>query len=395
MFKKILAFVLPVFLIVGYSGWAYAQPLPALKPVQDIAVTQQTTGAGNIAWSSYGEQAVGVKGAGILASQGEMTPTPMASVAKVMVALAVLQQKPLQIDEQGPNVPITNEDVLLYQQYMSEGQSVAAVQAGEKLSEYQALQALLLPSGNNIATTLTNWAFGSQSDYLSYANNYAKNIGMTNTTFADASGFSPNTVSTANDLVLMGQAAMDNPVLAQIVGQYKAIIPVAGQITNVNSNVNPASNSGLNGIKTGNTDQAGGCLLFSAPYQGHTLIGAIMKAPDLGTALHDAPAIMDSFKASVEVQDVITAGQIVAHYVQPWGGRVNVKAEKNLQIIGFKGTKIPVTVSVGDINQPTEKDQKIGTAHFSFNNDTENTPLLLDKSITKPSFWWRVTHPGR
>ena len=188
MFKKILAFVLPVFLIVGYSGWAYAQPLPALKPVQDIAVTGQTTGAGNIAWSPYGQQAVGVKGAGILASQGEMTPTPMASVAKVMVALAVLQQKPLQIDEQGPNVPITNEDVLLYQQYMSEGQSVAAVQAGEKLSEYQALQALLLPSGNNIATTLTNWAFGSQSDYLSYANNYAKNIGMTKTTFTDASG---------------------------------------------------------------------------------------------------------------------------------------------------------------------------------------------------------------
>jgi D-alanyl-D-alanine carboxypeptidase (penicillin-binding protein 5/6) len=394
MFKRILAFLLPILLIAGYSGWAYAKPLPTLHPAQDISAVAAVTGAGNIAWSPYGEQAVGVKGAGVLATQGDMNPLPMASVAKVMVALAVLQQKPLQLNEQGPNVPITDEDVLLYQQYMSEGQSVAAVQVGEQLSEYQALQALLLPSGNNIATTLTNWAFGSQEEYLNYANNYAKSLGMAKTTFADASGFSPNTAATANDLVLMGQAAMENPVIAQIVGQYKAVIPVAGQITNVNSNINPASGSGLNGIKTGNTDQAGGCLLFSADFQGKTLVGAIMGAPNLGTALHDAPGVMASFKANVEVQAVVKAGEVVAHYTEPWGGRVNVAADKDLQIISFKGTKVPVTVSIGDISQATEKGKKVGTAHFTYNGDTENTPIKLDKAINTPSFWWRVMHPA-
>jgi D-alanyl-D-alanine carboxypeptidase (penicillin-binding protein 5/6) len=44
------------------------------------------------------------------------------------------------------------------------------VQLGEELSEYQALQALLLPSANNIAETLARWAFGSIDAYNAYAN---------------------------------------------------------------------------------------------------------------------------------------------------------------------------------------------------------------------------------
>lgn len=256
-----------------------------------------------IEWAGYGEQAIGASGSSVLASYGPNDPMPIASVAKVMVALAVLKQKPLNPGEQGPPVPITAYDVQLYHEDLAQGQSVAAVRAGEHISEYQALQGLLLPSANNLATTLTNWAFGSQSAYIAYANNLAKELAMAHTHFADASGFSPDTVGSASDLVLLGEAALQNPVIKQIVGTYTATIPVAGKVTNTNTDIAPGNSTGLHGLKTGNTDQAGGCFLFSTEYQGHTLVGAIVGAPDLPTALRDAPAIMQSFKSAVRTDN--------------------------------------------------------------------------------------------
>ena len=198
-------------------------------------------------------------------------------------------------------MPITAADVAIYQQDVSEDQSVAAVQAGETITEYQALQALLLPSANNMATTLTDWAFGSQAAYLSFANAYAKQLGMTDTTFADASGFSPDTVSVPSDLVLLGEAGMQNSVIAEIVNEPTAVIPVAGTISNVDINVQPShATNQLNGIKTGNTDQAGGCFLYSTPFDGGTVVGVILGAPNLGTALHDAPLVAASVRDGLQ-----------------------------------------------------------------------------------------------
>ncbi len=84
-----------------------------------------------------------------------------------------------------------------------------------------------------------------------------------------------------------------NPVIADIVSQKSATIPVAGTINNVNWLL---GTDGINGIKTGNTDQAGGCFLFSAKHtiDGHdiTLIGAIVSAPDLMASVNDSKPLI-------------------------------------------------------------------------------------------------------
>lgn len=387
-------FFIPVIVVIAVgllAGVAYQRPLPRLTPILNApaSLKDNVIPAPNIAWSPYGEQVITLTGTGLSASNGGQGTFPTASTAKVMMALVILQKKPLALGEQGPNIPVTDAIVAQYREELAANESVVAVTAGEQLTEYQALEAMLVPSATNIADLLASWGFGSISDYIKVANQMAVSLGMTQTHFADASGFSPGTVSSATDLVKLGQAALQNPVITQIVAKPTVDLPIAGTLHNFNIAL---GQSGINGIKTGNTDEAGGVLLFSAPYGSHTIVGATMRAPDLGTALHDAPEILESFKAHLYNDTPIKRGQVIAHYKLPWGGSIDAVAQKDASLIDWKGTKIALHNSLASIKPSQSQNLPVGSVGFSFNGVTQNTPVVLSRDIPQPSFWWRVLH---
>ena len=132
-----------------------------------------------------------------------------------------------------------------------------AVAAGEQLTERQLLEALLIPSGNNIAEMLASQVAGSETRFVAEMNAEARALGMDYTTYTDPSGFDPSTVSTAADQLRVFQPAMRFPVFRQIVSMASVTLPVAGTVTNFN----PLIAEGYAG-KTGSDSAAGGCLAF-------------------------------------------------------------------------------------------------------------------------------------
>ena len=132
-----------------------------------------------------------------------------------------------------------------------------AVQAGEQLSERQLLQALLIPSGNNIASMLAAEVAGSETSFVAEMNAMAGALGMSHTSYTDPSGFDPGTVSTAADQLRVFRRAMRFTVFRQIVSMVNVTLPVAGTLTNFN----PLIAQGYAG-KTGSDSAAGGCLAF-------------------------------------------------------------------------------------------------------------------------------------
>jgi len=247
-------------------------------------------------WPQYGQAAYGVPMNNVVTvSSDSAKPVPMASLTKVITALAILKQKPIEQGEQGPMITLSQQDVEIFSDYVRKNGAVVAVEAGEQISEYQALQAMLMPSANNMAESLAIWAFGSNSSYVAYANNMLKEAGITDTTIADASGFSKHSVSTAADLVKIGNIYLQNDLLRGIAQQNEAKVPVAGLIKNYNSLVNK---DGVIGIKVGNTDEAGRCFLVADIRKisnGETVsIAAVLGAPNLQTAMHDGVAILNA-----------------------------------------------------------------------------------------------------
>lgn len=384
-FKLRYLYITLVLLII-LAGAQYLRPIPPLQ-VSRASLDIRSSPAPSLPWPGYGQAGLGAVGFGVLATNGPQTPAPIASVAKVFTALAVLKQKPLDLNEQGPNITIDKTDVGYYNYYYTHDGSVTKVTEGEQLSEYQALQAMMLPSANNIADTLARWAFGSTDAYLTYANKMISDLGLTQTTIGSPSGFTASTQSTSADLVKIGLAAIDNPVLSQIVAQDKADITVAGTVHNVNWLLGV---QGVNGIKTGNTNEAGGCYLYSAKQkvgdQEINIVGSVIGAPDLNQAIKDAKTILASSTLAFEQKTVITKGQVLGTYTTPWGSKTNAVASSNLSAVLWKGHD--PTVSLELANKPSLASAGILT---SINYETRSSvPIVLDKKIAGPSLAWRL-----
>lgn len=391
-----MAVILVLVLIGGgYSFWALNKPLPLLQPV-NILPTLPAEQVNPITWPGNTQAAVGATGYGVLATNGEQKPVPTASVAKVLAALAVLQKRPLKPGEQGPTFTVGDQDINFYYQYVAAEGSVVAVNSGEEISEYQALQAMLLPSANNIAKSLVTWVFGSEQNYVTYANAYAKKLGCKQTNITDASGFSPSTVSTASDLVLVGEAALQNPVLAQIVSQTDADIPVAGTVHNVNELL---GQNGINGIKTGNTDQAGGVFLASGTYTAAgnhrvTIVSAVVGAPSLRSAMDSSLPLLASSQTNFVETKVIRQQQIVGYYNTPWHTSTNAAAAFDLTAFGWKGALGKPTLSMEKVRVPAKESQTIGTLTLTdATGHTTSTQVTLQQPVPTPSWQWRLLHP--
>jgi len=389
--KFIFAWLLVLICLVIISSWLYMRPLPVIKANQ-LTPTSATINKSAIAWPSYGQAAIGTQEYGVLDSSGQKQPAPTASVAKITAVLSVLKQKPLELGKQGPIITLTADDAALYDKYVEQGGSVVPVNVGEEMSEYQMLQAVLLPSANNLADTLVTWAFGSMEAYLQYANNYAKELGMGQTNFADASGFSEQTVSNAQDLVLMGIKAMQQPVIAEIVNQKEANLPIAGNVKNVNFLL---GQNEIIGIKTGNTDAAGGCYLFAAKHkyvngQEITLIGAIMNAPNLQTAMQSSLPIINTGIEGFKLTKVINKDLVLGRYNLPWGGSIDAIAGNDLSLLVWKDETPKVKVSLNQINSKQTISSIVGTVEVQTKTSKQTVNIITKSAIPQPSWHWRL-----
>jgi hypothetical protein len=185
-------------------------------------------------WPSNGQAALQIGQSKIQASPNQH-PAAIASVAKVMTAYLVLRDHPLQPDRDGPTITLTEADVADTDHRRGQRESIVSVAAGERLTERQALEALLLPSANNIAAVLARWDAGSEGRFVFRMNATARGLGMTRTRYADPSGYDDTTVSTAGDQVRIVERAMRLPVFARIVSTASATLPVAGTVRNTNT----------------------------------------------------------------------------------------------------------------------------------------------------------------
>ncbi len=244
-------------------------------------------------WPAYGQAAVEIGRSPIQAGPNQHA-APIASVAKVMTAYLVLRDHPLGVGEDGPAITLTRADVVDTDRRSRQRESVVPIAAGEQLTERQALQALLLPSANNIAAVLARWDSGSVARFVAHMNATAQALGMTRTRYTDPSGYDDGTVSTAADQLRIVDQAMRLRVFANMVATSSATLPVAGTVHNTNTLL---GRNGFVGVKTGSDEAAGGCFAFRAirsiSGKRTTITGVMLGQPghdliDAGLAAADA-----------------------------------------------------------------------------------------------------------
>jgi serine-type D-Ala-D-Ala carboxypeptidase (penicillin-binding protein 5/6) len=293
----LLVVVAAISVVLGHQLLATssptASPVDVLRGEYGGALGEALPGR---VWPADGQAAVRIGQSHVQAGPNQHA-APIASVAKVMTAYIVLRDHPLQLDQDGPTITLTDADVADTDRRRVQDESVVSIAAGERLTELQALQALLLPSANNIAAVLARWDAGSVDGFVAQMNDTARSLGMTYTRYTDPSGYDDATVSTAADQVRIVDRAMRLPVFASIVATPSVTLPVAGTVHNTNTLL---GYDGFVGVKTGSTAAAGGCFAFRAirwiDGKRTTITGVVLgqPGPDLATAgLAAADALVD------------------------------------------------------------------------------------------------------
>lgn len=386
-----------VVLVAAYLCGTQLAALPSVAATLRSSTSTLTRPAVRLAWPSSGSAALGVLGRrGTLAESGSDASVPIASITKTITALVVLDAEPLRSKaDAGPSITFTDTDAEILRQVRAAGGSWAEVTPGSVMSERQALEAMLLPSANNYAISLANWAYGSQAAYVAAANAWLSDHGLHETHVADASGLSAHSVSSPTDLVEIAKLVMADPALPSIVATTTATLPGAGTQTNRNRLLGTL---GIDGIKTGNTAAAGDCLMFASALRLHThrvqLVGVVIGAPDRASLFASVKALVKSARAGFHDVHVSRAGQRFGRYSSPWGAGAAIVTTRDAWMLVWSDTPIVVTVHASRLSTATAG-AVVGSAVFRVGSTTVRRSLTLADDLEPPPPLWRLAHAAR
>jgi D-alanyl-D-alanine carboxypeptidase (penicillin-binding protein 5/6) len=380
------AFYLPLTLLA---------PLPALdaaiEPYPTPAVSQPV-----VTFPGYGAAAIGAVGyEGVLASSGSTDPLPVASIAKVVTALVVLDARPLAPGEAGPDIVFGDADLAFIDQMLALDGVVEDVTAGQVMSQRDVMNVMLLTSANNYAMSLANWAFGSMDGFAAAARDWLAREGLTATVITEPTGIQPSDVSSAADLVEIARRVTENPVLAEIVATPVMEVAGLGTIENRNGLLGVG---GIDGIKTGTLDESGACLLFSWDHavgsQTVTLVGVVLGGPDHATINAAIRQLLGEVDAGFSEVTLTTEGQPFASYRTAWGDEAMAVAAEPASAAVWAATGVQANVTVDEITLG-DPGTEVGSVSFLVGQREVIVPLVLDAEIDDPGPWWRLTNPDK
>ncbi len=391
--KRILILlVIALFCIVGIVR------IGTYHPEIEAETTSPTVtlpGRFSVTFPIQGEAAVGTDDFGVIASSPDQSPVPIASVTKIMTAYLVLKAYPLQPGEEGPTLTMTTQDVSDYIDDLAQGGSVLEVEAGEKLSERQLLEALMLPSADNIATTLARWVSGSENAFVAEMNETAKSLGMMQTHYADTSGLNPASISNAVDQIKIAQVVMKNPVFREIVAMPQANLPVAGIVYNANRML---GEHGIVGIKTGNTMAAGGCFVSAAPIGNGTephfiLVVVLGQSPTylpLHSALNANAKILDEVLTEFRLYTLTPPPNGFGQITNAWHCDSTLYSPQPIQILGYPGMNASLSINLMKTQLPIPRGTNMATLRVQSGKSVQDFQLQNSEQINPPGVLWRL-----
>ena len=187
----------------------------------------------------------------IIYGKNEKNKVKMASTTKIMTATIVIENYDL------------SKTVEISKKAAGTGGSRLGLKQGDKISVLDLLHGLMLCSGNDAAVALAETVAGGIPEFSDMMNNKAKELGLENTHFESPHGLdSDNHYTTAYDLSLLTNYALNNETFLKIVGTKNYTVTINGYPKNItNTNELLGTLNGVYGVKTGFTNGANRCLV--------------------------------------------------------------------------------------------------------------------------------------
>lgn len=330
----------------------------------------------------------------VLYGKDENSKRKMASTTKIMTCIVILE-----------NCNLSDTAIISKKSAMTGG-SRLGLKYNDKITIKDLLYGLMLCSGNDAAVALAEFASGSIENFAVLMNNKAKELNLNNTNFITPHGLDQDEhYTTAYELALLSNYALNNPTFFKIVGTKNYTISINGNLKNItNTNELLGYLDGVYGIKTGFTNGANRCLVSACKRKNMDIICVVLGADTKKFRTQDSIKLIEYIFNNFEPVNIES---LINKSFEKWK-QDNLESfyfdkskeyELKLKILELKNSVYPIDKRYIDkidiiidckkiFESPQAKDTIIGNINV-FINSTKllSTNILLDGDIYKKSVY--------
>ena len=318
-------------------------------------------------------------------SDNQIAPASMTKVMSGYVIADQIANGAISLDDQ----------VLISEKAWRTGGSKMFIQEGRRVSVQDLLSGIIIQSGNDATIAMAEYVAGSEEGFVDFMNAYATDMGLSNSLFQNATGFSdPNHFTSAKDLSKLTRALIHN--FPAHYATYKEKEFTFGGIRQLNRNKLLWRDDSVDGVKTGHTDSAGFCLISSAKRNDMRLIAVVAGSASEKERLTASQRLLE-YGFRFYATQKLTAQNTKVTSAKVWGGKTNEVALGSQEDIyltlprsDFKNIKANYIFD-NNIQAPIEAGQIIGSIELTSNDRVVLTsPLVAIEAVEAKGFFGRL-----
>lgn len=320
-------------------------------------------------------------------SEEKLYPASMTKMMSLILVMEALNNNQLKKDE----------ILTISEKAASMGGSQVYLQVNEQMSVEDLLKAVCISSANDAMVALAERISGSVSEFVVLMNQKSKELNLVNTNFVNTTGLHDDAhYSCAKDMARIAQKLIEvgKEELLEITSTYDAYIREESEspfwLVNTNKLVKHAE--GVDGLKTGFTQEALSCITVTAKKDQVRMIAVVMKEPDSKTRNAEVMEMIHSGFSKVKYHPLYAKNEIyepirfengMPHdsnlvFLEDVGIVLNAKDTVQIKEIIYKQTKNDLPIQVGE---------KIGELKIVYNDDKERTvDMGLNTAVMKMGF---------
>ena len=318
-------------------------------------------------------------------SENQISP---ASMTKVMSGYVIA-------DQIASGAISLDDKVLISEKAWKTGGSKMFIEAGKRVSVRDLLSGIVIQSGNDATVAMAEYVAGSEEGFVDFMNAYASELGLSNTLFQNAVGWTdPNHFSSVNDLAQLTKALIAN--FPDHYATYKEKEFTFSGIRQLNRNKLLWRDDSVDGVKTGHTESAGYCLISSAKRNDMRLIAVVAGSPSENERLISSQRLLEYGFRFFATQKLISKDSEITT-AKVWGGKMDEVALGTKEDIlltlprsDFKNIKANYNFK-NNIQAPISNGDVIGDIEFiSDNRVVLSAPLVAVESVEAKGFFGRI-----
>lgn len=320
------------------------------------------------------------------------TPKAPASMTKIMTMLLIMEA----IDDGRLSM---DDQVNISKNASGMGGSQAYLEENTTSKVSTLLTAIAVGSANDASVAMAEKIGGTEENFVNMMNKRAKELGAENTTFKNPHGLDEEGhLTTARDLAIIARELITkHGEILKLTSTYETTITHANgkSLWLVNTNKLIKFYNGLDGLKTGFTDNAGYCLTGSMKRNDMRLITVTMKAPTKEDRNTDTINMME-YAYSMFYKDTILKSdkKLGTMFIDNSKKRkVNYYLEKDVTVVVPKDVRnidYKYTIDLTSTKAPLKKGDKVGTLKLSVNNEEISYNVIVNESVLKSNFFNRI-----